>query len=131
MVYSTKLLSFLSDFSLSLRERYFNLQNRFPVMICLLLVGFLIGNMFCTLLPTIRGILPWDGAILVVLIVLIELVSYARYNKEERPRLFLTPAPFRWTIKFKWSNLLFWRFVNQFKIGVLVGFFVDAFKVGS
>lgn len=131
-------------------------------MICLLLVGFLIGNMFCTLLPRIRGILPWDGAIIVFLIVFIELVSYARYDKREHPPFFLTPvlfiAPFSASFrvaskqsvasrsdaharsdasKIKWSRAsrsnatLFWRFVNQFKIGMVVGFFVDAFKVGS
>lgn len=97
--------------------------NKFTRILCLLLIGFLVGNLFGTFLNTIRKYIIWDGFIVFVLISSIELLSYAVYHNKNRSFFFIIHP---WIIKRS-----FWKSINFFKIGLLIGFFVDAFKVGS
>ena len=84
-------------------------------MISILLLGFLSGNLFGTLLSFVRKFIIWDGFIIATFIIIIEGTSYLSY----RPRRFKSFS--RFSIKA----------FNFFKVGLMIGFFVDAFKVGS
>lgn len=80
--------------------------------------GFFIGNIFGTFLNSLRNIFPWDGLIILVFVFVCEFISFQTYR----------PLPRRVTEQ----PLFFsWRPWNLMKLGLLFGFFVDAFKVGS
>ena len=68
--------------------------------------------------------MTWDGIILFFLLSIIEILNYTVYHNKKRPFL-------RGVLHPKIINKAFWKWFNFFKIGVMVGFFVDAFKVGS
>jgi hypothetical protein len=74
--------------------------------------GFVIGNLFGTLLNFFRSVLVWDGFIIVTMLLAIEGLNFANfrgaYAHGRRSRTIVT-----------------------FKMGLLLGFFTDAFKVGS
>ena len=84
-------------------------------MLALLLLGFLVGNVFGTFLNTLRLFFIWDGFIIVILIGLLELLNSIVYHAKK-------------SIVF--SQVVI-QFINFFKIGLMIGVFVDAFKVGS
>lgn len=135
--------------------------DKFTQILCLLLIGFLTGNLFGTFLNTIRKYIMWDGIIVFFIVSLIEISNYNVYHKKSKENVLLS---FREALKNrsflinKQSSLperisftsrkglnrrflsimpeqnkanRFWKFFNFFKIGLMVGFFVDAFKVGS
>lgn len=93
-------------------------------VLCFLLIGFLVGNLFGTFLNTIRRYITWDGGIVFFLITLIEIFNYNVYHNEKRPFFFFLLNP-------KIVKRSFWKSFHFLKIGLMVGFFVDAFKVGS
>nr|YP_010732098.1 hypothetical chloroplast RF20 [Massjukichlorella minus]WDY13012.1 hypothetical chloroplast RF20 [Massjukichlorella minus] len=123
-MFSTRLYAFMYSFILFLNERSLYLRKNFTGMLCLLLIGFLVGNLFGTILNTIRNFLFWDGFIILFLIFFIEILSYATYHPKNRPFFFFLLSP-------KKLNKSFWQFFNLFKLGLMIGFFIDAFKVGS
>ena len=84
-------------------------------MISILLIGFLSGNLFGTVLNFVRGFILWDGFIIVTFIIIIEGISYLSY----KPRDFKS---------FSYFSI---KALSFFKVGLMIGFFVDAFKVGS
>lgn len=158
-----------------------------------LFVGFVIGNLFGTFLPSIRIFFSWDGFIVIFLLFFIEFISYIRYQRKNRFFLILWAAehevlesgqakgyavgqqkqPISFTkdkfpldvedqrrkqhplnnevtaakkgkrndnkITFTSRYPFFiistfqvgWKSFNYFKIGFLLGFFIDAYKVGS
>lgn len=100
-------------------------DNNLPLDLLSTLLGFVVGNAFGLFLPFIRHYLPFDFIIIFLLCVLFEWISAQAYkrasrkvrlaskgNAEARPQAFL-------------------RVLNVMKLGILFGFFVDAFKVGS
>ena len=160
------------------KARY--LQQNILNMLCVSLLGFLSGNLFGTILNSLRKFLVWDGFIIASLIIVIEIISYfsykpIRYNEistqsnqdpsfykskicsptrrtstnQRFVRRFVPQQSFctkgalkknilytkpwsckRMDCKKVHSKNIFKNF-NLFKIGVMIGFFVDAFKVGS
>lgn len=105
------------------------LKKDFSKMLCLLLLGFLTGNIFGSFLNTIRQFFIWDGFITFCLITFIEFLSYLTYTQKKSSGTLKFFASQRYTqtsIRSTW-----FQFANLFKIGLLIGFFVDAFKVGS
>ena len=124
MFTKTRLFILFNNYTSSLQRKILYLQDGFTKMLCLLFLGFLTGNLFGTFLNIIRGYLVWDGLIGIVLVSLMEIFSYAAYHAKHRPFFFILIYP----NIIKGSS---WRFVNLFKIGLMIGFFVDAFKVGS
>ena len=98
------------------KTRY--LQQNILNMLCVSLIGFLSGNLFGTVLTPLRECIVWDGFIIACLIAVIEMISYFSYN----------PARYRLKISMRWKIC---KNLNIFKIGIMIGFFVDAFKVGS
>ena len=96
-------------------------------MLALLLFGFLVGNLFGTFLNTLRFFFIWDVFIIFILIGLLEILNYIVYHTRNRP-VFL--SPFEATRNLVPTEFVV-QFLNFFKIGLMIGFFVDAFKVGS
>lgn len=158
-----------------------------------LFVGFVIGNLFGTFLPSIRFFFSWDGFIVLFLLFFIEFISYIRYRGKSRFFLILwnfsrssssgergisfwnidLQLPILFVQKrfsslwgcFAEQNVSFdleqqrsgreipqlpdkiiksattfldgsipfprYKSLNYFKIGFLLGFFIDAYKVGS
>ena len=129
--------------------------NKFTRLLCLLLIGFLVGNLFGTFLNTIRKYITWDGAIVFFLVIVIEISNYKIYHNKDRVFFsFITtdrskvmrcvaktvfwhnavlaqPSFGKVRIQSKIIKSSFWKYFNVFKIGLMVGFFLDAFKVGS
>ena len=150
----TRLSNFIfSFFSISVSSSYW--QKTF-YMLSALLIGFLSGALFGTVLPFIRSLFFWDGLIIFSLLIFIEYLSYISY----RPHLFIfdknengknhnrffNQGTFlqRFTqpgflqnrakkdiIKSYNENSSIVKGLSFFKIGLMIGFFVDAFKVGS
>jgi hypothetical protein len=115
MIFKSKLNTFVSQYIGSLQDKSLFLRKNFPSMLALLLLGFLVGNVFGTFLNTLRFFFLWDGFIIFILIGLLEILNYNVYHAKNRmvsPRIVV-------------------QFINFFKIGLMIGFFVDAFKVGS
>lgn len=136
----TRLSNFFENFLISFKEKFFFFQNSFSSSIFFLFLGFLFGNLFGTLLNGIRVFVYWDGFIVLSLIFFIEIISYISYHKEGRSFFFIWR--FRASLSERRSGTIsanpfyhqrrfFWKFFNFFKIGLMLGFFIDAFKVGS
>lgn len=89
------------------------------------LVGFLIGNLFGTFLNTIRSFIFWDGLIIFIILCIMELLNFILYNKAKR--FFVIYKK----ISYEPNNQIIWKSLNYLKIGIMFGFFIDAFKVGS
>ena len=87
---------------------------------CSFYFGFVIGNLFGTFLNFLRNKIFWDGVILLITILFLELINFLIYN----PKHFRKP-----TFKLNYRKILI--FFKNFQIGTLFGFFIDAFKVGS
>lgn len=121
----TRLSRFLKTVSLGFKEKFFFFQNSFSSAIFFLFIGFLAGNLFGTFLTWIRTLVPWDGFIVISLIFFIEVISYIRYHNAGRSFLLL------WKFPFSYKKRLVWKSLNFLKIGLMLGFFIDAFKVGS
>nr|YP_010732359.1 hypothetical chloroplast RF20 [Polulichloris maxima]WDY13273.1 hypothetical chloroplast RF20 [Polulichloris maxima] len=134
------------------KTRY--LQQNILSMLCILLIGFLGGNLFGTTLNVLREWMVWDGFIIAILIVVIEIISYFVYRPIRYKIKSYTQSKRNWSVCFA-KQILDRGFVskkqalatgnevdyfakrklsnhfNLFKIGAMIGFFVDAFKVGS
>ena len=141
MILKSLLSIFVSRYIGSLRTKYFFLQKNFPGLLALLLFGFLLGNVFGTFLNTLRFFFIWDVFIIFLLIVLLEILNYTVYRNKNR-LLFFSPFLLSRgqlelhssssTASQKYgSTKVVVQFLNFFKIGLMIGFFVDAFKVGS
>lgn len=124
MRFSNRLDSAISTSRSVLKTRWSFLYNHFSKLLCILLIGFLAGSMFAGIMSTIKKDFIWDGCVGTALILFTEMISYLTYREKNRFFLFFVIS----------SNRLdprFWRFANIFKIGLIFGFFVDAFKVAS
>lgn len=85
----------------------------------LALISLLVGFSVCALLPHPES--PQDAFISFTIILLAEFVSSVLYSSENQGGIL------RWLKDGDWFPIV----INCFKIGVLYGLFVDAFKVGS
>lgn len=75
------------------------------------LFSFVIGNLFGTFLNFLRNQLIWDGVILVIVLILFEILNFLIHNKSINPILAIL--------------------LKNSQFGLLLGFFIDAYKVGS
>jgi hypothetical protein len=85
-------------------------KTSFSIGLFSIFFGFIFGNIFGTFLYFLRHYILWDGLLIFLLLFCFELFNYLYYRKKK---------------------LSFLKNLNFFKIGLLFGFFVDAFKVGS
>lgn len=101
-------------------ERSLNgLQNPWR-RLSLVLISVLFGNFLATAIATISGQnADWDVVVAAVLVVLTEVVSWLVY-RNSRSRQQPEPQP-----------RLVLEILNGVKIGLIYGFFIEAFKIGS
>nr|YP_009130465.1 hypothetical chloroplast RF20 [Bryopsis plumosa]CEO90995.1 hypothetical chloroplast RF20 [Bryopsis plumosa] len=74
-------------------------------------IGFIIGNLFGSFLIFFRDWFIWDGLLIICLIFLLEIGNFLVFQSITRTQKFARFLPIR--------------------AGILIGFFVDAYKVGS
>ena len=114
-------------------------EKSFSLVLFSALLGFLVANIFGTFLTTLRNYVVWDGFIIVGLVVFVETINLSVYKvfksvpfnpsafEDARSVLNTKESPF--TLRKR--NFLLCQLLNSFKLGLLLGFFVEAFKVGS
>ena len=107
---------------------------------CSFYLGFICGNIFGTFLIFLRNRVIWDGVLFFFLIVFFEILNFFIY-KQMRFRLLATFRDFSKSLKgpptrsvgggpaLRQRRIVF--ILKNFQTGILFGFFIDAFKVGS
>lgn len=125
MTSETRIARFLKKFSQNFKDKFSFFQMSFSSAIFFLFSGFLMGNLFGTFLNGIRSFIPWDGFIVAIFLFFVEILTYIRYHIKGRFFLLL------WKFPFSYKKRIFWKNLNFLKIGLMLGFFIDAFKVGS
>lgn len=131
MFYNTKFLKLLNSFYFNILNKFKFIEKYFVIYIFLLLLGFICGNLFGTFLIFFRFYTNWDGLIIILTILVIEFINFITYIKSLKYRKL--NKFFLKIYKNKFFFLLFknLKFLNFYKMGLLLGFFIDAFKVGS
>lgn len=167
----TKLFRALTALQTKFRKKSQLFKKNFVASTFFLFFGFMCGNLFGTFLSFIRTTIPWDGAIIALILLFVEWVNYLNFVVLNKPTpvsrpvyqktvgsrlielsliipncldqwsLFVPKTNFfktHWTRFWKSSFILFQRkrnsfirLLNFYKLGLLLGFFIDAFKVGS
>lgn len=142
MFFKTRLSHYLVEVFSHFKIRFLNVQNTFSLALFFLFIGFLCGNLFGTFLDTLRLYFFWNGLVGVFLLFFVEIVNFLVYGvflskkssflqyqtKTIKKQSFLQKQT---KAKFSEKILYLERIINAFKIGLLFGFFVDSFKVGS
>jgi hypothetical protein len=108
-------------------------------------LGFMCGNLFGTFLVFFRQWIIWDGFVILLTILFIELIHYLNfyvfksdYDFKLYDTQYQPPSNIN-TLNKSINRPLFDQFhfkigirlLNFYKLGLLFGFFIDAFKVGS
>ena len=125
MKIETRIIFFINQLKVYLSRKNSFFKEVFSFALFTLFFGFLIGNLFGTFLNTIRSFIFWDGLIIFIILFIIELLNFILYNKYKR--FFVIYQK----ISYYPNNQIIWKSLNYLKIGILFGFFIDAFKVGS
>ena len=117
MFSNTKFLKLVNFFRFNIINKSIFIKKNFVIYIFLLFLGFICGNLFGTFLNFFRYYINWDGFIISLIILIIEFINYLTYIK---------------SFKYRKNNIIhFFKFLNFYKMGLLLGFFTDSFKVGS
>jgi Protein of unknown function (DUF565) len=134
-------------------QKIWMFETFFGTSVFFLFLGFICGNLFGTFLNFFRNYLFWDGFIILLTILMVEWISYAHrtyfgsrkplsmnhLNQIKPSRLIdvqsVSMPVFKsdiqeFNLRHRFLPLLY-RFLNFYKMGLLLGFFTDAFKVGS
>jgi small-conductance mechanosensitive channel len=109
-------------FIIAKKNKFF--KNNFSKALFFLFNGFLIGNLFGSFLNTLRELFIWDGFIISVIVIFIEILNFLIYHSKKRCFFILNFC-------LNSKNSFFLKSLNYFKLGIMLGFFIDAFKVGS
>lgn len=112
----TRLFRIIRQIVFNSQYQFSLFQNVFTASIFYLFIGFVTGSGFCTILSLIRETQVWDGFVIFFMLLFFEKIGRKVYTRTE-------------TEKGKKQRLL--KLLNCWKTGILLGFFVDAFKVGS
>lgn len=110
---------------LSFQNRTTPFRRFFPLILFSMLFGFLLANIFGTFLEGLRNVVAWDGFVILSILLFVETTNYFTYHSSNDRSLQRVPTTFAA------NKEQVCRVVNSFKIGLLLGFFVEAFKVGS
>lgn len=114
----TRLVTTLQSFWGTVNTQIHTTNQRFAFHFLCLLCGFFLGNVFGVFLTRLRDWFRSDLLIVGLLLCLSEFISFQTYKR----RVGRADLPTQW---------FYWRPFNLVKLGLLFGFFVDAFKVGS
>ena len=125
MKIETRIVFFINQLKVYLNRKNSFFKEVFSFALFTLFVGFLIGNLFGTFLNTIRSFIFWDGLIIFIILSIMELLNFILYTKAKR--FFVISQK----ISYYPNNQIIWKSLNYLKIGIMFGFFIDAFKVGS
>lgn len=117
MNYLTRYYFQLNQILKFINQKLQKLKKNFLSFLLILFLGFFIGNVFGTLVESIRRLNIADSILIFIIILLNECANFIVYNSNnKKSNLFL---------------IKLYNFLNIFKIGILLGFFIDSFKVGS
>jgi hypothetical protein len=108
---NTNLTNLVSNVLTFLKTRTMIFQRDLMFYFLSLIAGLFFGGLFGTFLPFFRTKFVWDGLILLTVLGSIEIINSLVYKQKENSRLL--------------------KMINFLKTGLLLGFFIDAFKVGS
>ena len=118
MSYLTRTYIQLSRFFNFVKKKFLKLKKNFLPFLFLLFAGFFFGNLFGTVVESIRKLNITDTFLIFLLVLFNEFINFIVYSNYRRKKNLSSKSK-----KF--------TFLNAFKIGVLLGFFIDSFKVGS
>ena len=118
MSYLTRYYSKLSQFFNFITRKFAKLKEGFLSFLIFLFIGFFFGNLFGTVVDSIRKFNVADSLLIFILILLNEFINFNIYSRYKK----------KITMEIKSKKL---SFLNAFKIGFLLGIFIDSFKVGS
>ena len=118
MNYLTRYYLNLKKILIFINTKLIKLKSNFLSFSFFLFIGFLTGNLFGIIVSYIRTLGVPDSFLIIILLFTNEFISFSIYNtyKNEISKIF--------------PRKIF-NIVNSFKVGILLGFFIDAFKVGS
>jgi len=125
MKIETRIVFFINKLKVYLKRKNSFFKEVFSFALFTLFFGFLIGNLFGTFLNTIRSFILWDGFIIFIILIIMEFLNFLLYNKAKRFFVIFQ------RISYYSNNQIIWKSLNYLKIGIMFGFFIDAFKVGS
>lgn len=109
----TRLFKIITQIIFNIKRQFIKFQAQFTTNILYLFIGFITGSAFGTFfLSFIRLSGLWDGAIIFLLLVWFEQIGKRVYQPTYKQKEAL-------------------KLINCWKTGVILGFFIDAFKVGS
>lgn len=114
MFFKTRFFHYLTQLLNTFKDKFFTVKKAFSLVLLSLFTGFLFGNLFGTFLDTLRLYFLWNGFIGFFLLFFIELLNSLVYGISCSQKIDYLK-----------------KILNSFKIGLLFGFFVDSFKVGS
>ena len=111
----TRLFKIIKQIIFNTKSQFIRFQNQFTNNILYLVLGFITGSAFGTFfLSFLRIYSLSDGVIISLLLIWFEQIGKTvykiSYNKKKNIRI---------------------KILNCWKTGILLGFFIDAFKVGS
>jgi hypothetical protein len=154
MTFDTRFFFLIKKFVFKLKQKTYIFKKSFTISFLILLAGFLLGNVFGTFLNILRFFIPWDGFIILLILLILEGISYLTYHKKYNFYTPLASVPVGktknqikslnvisktslnqrnqkdfWTLSKQ--NIPTYKNLNFLKIGLMFGFFIDAFKVGS
>ena len=111
MKYLTRYYSQFNNNIEFINRKIKKLKKNFLSFLLFFFLGFFIGNLFGTFVEYINV----SNSLLILLLILSnEFINFCVYSKKK-------PI----------YKLKLYNFLNAFKIGTLLGFFVDSYKVGS
>nr|YP_010455900.1 hypothetical chloroplast RF20 [Tetraselmis marina]YP_010455909.1 hypothetical chloroplast RF20 [Tetraselmis marina]UUA64576.1 hypothetical chloroplast RF20 [Tetraselmis marina]UUA64585.1 hypothetical chloroplast RF20 [Tetraselmis marina] len=111
----TQLFKIVTQILFNTKRQFRQFQGQFTVNILYLFIGFITGSTFGTFfLSFIRLFGLWDGVIICFLLVWFEQIGKYVYKS---------------SLYYKETKYL--KLINCWKTGLILGFFIDAFKVGS
>lgn len=145
---NTRLLGFLDVWQTQLELKFLLFETQFPISLFVFFLGFMNGNLFGTILIFFRQWIIWDVMIIIITILFIEFINYIYFYftlQQKKSKLNLNKVNklkknliYENFYDSKFNKLIvydsfnnFIRQLNFYKIGLLLGFFIDAFKVGS
>ena len=119
----TRLFRIIRQIVFNSKYQFALFQNVFTTSIFYLFIGFVTGSGFCNILSLIRETQIWDGFVIFFMLFFFEKIGKRVYSRSQVESVTQSNGTL--------STQRFLKFLNCWKTGVLLGFFVDAFKVGS